>query len=29
MQNENDLEILKIRSDHDGEFKNEPFEYFL
>jgi transposase InsO family protein len=28
IQNEKETTILKIRSDHDGEFENEPFENF-
>ncbi|MCH96509.1 serine/threonine protein kinase SRPK1, partial [Trifolium medium] len=28
IQNEKDLKILKVRSDHGGEFKNDPFETF-
>jgi len=26
---EKEMKILKIRSDHSGEFENEPFETFL
>ena len=26
IQSENEAKILKIRSDHGGEFENEPFE---
>jgi transposase InsO family protein len=26
IQNEKDSQILKVRSDHGGEFENEPFE---
>jgi len=29
VQNEKYLKILKIRSDHGGEFENEPFENFV
>jgi len=25
---EKELKILKVRSDHGGEFENEPFEIF-
>ncbi|WJX34371.1 hypothetical protein P8452_22493 [Trifolium repens] len=28
IQNEKDSKILKVRSDHGGEFENEPFEKF-
>ena len=28
VQNEKDLKIIKIRSDHGGEFENEDFESF-
>ncbi|KAK2359506.1 putative mitochondrial protein [Trifolium repens] len=28
IQNEKDSKILKVRSDHGGEFENEPFENF-
>jgi len=27
-QSEKEMKILKIRSDHGGEFENEPFETF-
>lgn len=26
VQNEKDLTIVKVESDHDGEFKNKDFE---
>ena len=28
IQFEKELKILKVRSDHGGEFENEPFEIF-
>ena len=28
VQSEKELKILKVRSDHGGEFENEPFEIF-
>jgi transposase InsO family protein len=28
VQAEEELKILKVKSDHGGEFKNEPFESF-
>jgi len=28
MQSEKEMKILKVRSDHSGEFENEPFETF-
>jgi len=28
IQSEKELKILKVRSDHGGEFENEPFETF-
>ena len=28
VQSEKELKILKVRSDHGGEFENEPFENF-
>ena len=28
IQSEKELKILKVRSDHGGEFENEPFEIF-
>jgi transposase InsO family protein len=28
VQSEKEMKILKVRSDHDGEFENEPFESF-
>jgi hypothetical protein len=28
VQNEKDLNILKVRSDHGGKFENESFESF-
>ena len=28
IQSEKELKILKVRSDHGGEFENEPFELF-
>jgi len=28
VQNEKELKILKVRSDHGGEFENEPFKNF-
>jgi transposase InsO family protein len=28
VQSEKEMKILKIRSDHDGEFENESFESF-
>jgi len=28
IQSEKELNILKVRSDHGGEFENEPFEIF-
>jgi len=28
IQFEKEMKILKVRSDHDGEFENEPFESF-
>ena len=29
VQSEKELKILKVKSDHGGEFVNEPFESFL
>jgi len=29
IQSENELKILKVRSDHGWEFENEPFETFF
>jgi len=29
IQSEKEMNILKVRSDHGGEFENEPFEFFL
>ena len=29
VQNEKDLRIVKVRSDHGGEFKNKKFEIFF
>ena len=28
IQSEKEMKIMKVRSDHDGEFENEPFETF-
>ena len=28
VQSEKELKILKVRSNHGGEFENEPFEKF-
>ena len=28
IQSEKEMKILKVRSDHGGEFENEPFEAF-
>jgi hypothetical protein len=28
IQSEKEMKILKVRSDHGGEFENEPFETF-
>jgi len=28
MQSKKEMKILKVRSDHGGEFENEPFETF-
>jgi len=29
IQSEKELKILKVRSDHGGEFENEPLKYFV
>jgi len=29
IQSEKEMKILKVRSDHGGEFENEPFEIFV
>jgi len=29
VQNEKDLNIISVRSDHGGEFENSSFKYFL
>jgi len=29
VQNDKEMKILNVRSDHGGEFENEPFKFFV